>query len=309
MKIIVFGAGAIGGYFGGKLAEKGFDVTFLVRQNRYEQLKKNGLNVKSVHGDCSVNPKLVVDVNDIEKPELVILAVKNYHIQEALPQLRTLVEKGAKILPLLNGIGHLELLITELGEENVVGGLCSIESTLNENGDVIQTSALQDLVFGPLRADYSNDPLLLKFKEMLESANINVSLSDYIIGEMWKKYIFITALSGITTTLRQPIGVSLKDHITFAFLEDLIMEMYQIAVARGVNLPEETPNSIIKKLQSLSPMMTASMHRDLEKGFPLELDDLHGYGLKLAEEYQLQTPCLRSVYVLLHPYKNGEIKQ
>lgn len=305
MNIIIFGAGAIGGYFGGKLASKGFNVTFLVRQKRYDQLLKNGLNIKSVHGDLSINPQLIVDVNEIQNPDIVLVAIKNYHVDEALPQLRTLVEKGAKILPLLNGIRHLELFIKEFGEENVIGGLCSIESTLNEQGDVVQTSALQDIVFGPIGEVQHS--LLVNFKGMLEEASINVTLSDNVLGEMWKKYIFITSLSGITAAVRQPIGAALKDPVTFDFLKVLINEVYTIAVAKDVNLPENTVELTLKKIQSLSPNMTSSMHRDLEKGLPMELDYLQGYSLRQANEYQLPTPCIKSIYSILHPYKNGAI--
>lgn len=308
MNIIVVGAGAVGGYFGGKIAKHGFPVTFLVRQKRYEELQEKGLIIKSVHGDFSLKPTLALDVNEIEKPDLVIVAIKNYHLDEAFPQLKALVDKGAKILPLLNGIKHLEKFIDEFGEKNVIGGLCSIETTLNSHGEIVQTSRLQDIVFGPI-ASIGEEALLFEFKQILESSSIPHTLSDYIIGEMWKKFIFITTLSGITATLRQPIGVALADQVTLDFVKSLISEVCQIAKVKGIRLPENIDELTLTRIKSLSPKMTASMHRDLEKGLPLELDDLQGYALTVAKEYQLETPCLQSVYALLHPYKNGRITQ
>lgn len=305
MNIVVLGAGAVGGYFGGKLAYNGFSVQFLVRKNRYEQLKSRGLNVKSRHGDFSVQPNLVTNVNDIDHPDIVIVALKNYHIDNAFQQLEQLVEKGATILPLLNGIKHLDLLISKFGKEKVLGGLCYIEATLNEEGDVIQTSQLQDIMFGSISQSHSN--LLNKLEAMMKESGINGSQSEVILEEMWKKYIFLTSLSSITASTRQPIGVSLQDPVTSSFLKDLISEVFEIAKARNIPLPVDTVDNVFKKLHSLSPTMTASMHRDLEKSLPIELDSLQGYLIEQAQEYGINTPCIKAIYALLHPYKNGGI--
>jgi 2-dehydropantoate 2-reductase len=304
LNIVVLGAGAVGGYFGGKLAHQGYPVTFLVREKRFEQLKKRGLRVDSVNGSFEFTPTLARKVEEVESPDVLIVALKNYHMENALPQIEQFVAKGAKVLPLLNGIEHLDLLISKCGKENVLGGLCYIESTLNEEGDVVQTSPMQDLVFGPLVESQAN--LAKELKEMMEKAQIKVTLSDLIMEEMWKKYIFLTSLSGITSAMRKPIGVPVQDPVTSLFLKDLIKEVYDIARARDIALAEETVENVFSKMSGLSPNMTSSMHRDLEKGLPLELDSLHGYLINVGAEKNIETPCLRAVYALLHPYKNGK---
>ncbi|GAE36986.1 ketopantoate reductase family protein [Halalkalibacter akibai] len=304
MKVVVLGAGAVGGFFGGKLAACGFDVTFLVRKRRYEQLQNTGLHIKSIKGDFSIKPSLAVDANDIDQPKLVLVSLKNYHIEAALPELEKLVQKGAIILPLLNGMKHLKVLTERLGAENVLGGLCYIESTLNENGEIIHTSALHDVAFGAI-SDIDNS-FLQDIKAMFEKAEVPVTLSETILEDMWKKYIFLTSLSGITTATRKPIGVALEDPVTFQFLKDLVSEVYTTAQTHTSNLPETTVDQVISKLQSLSPTMTSSMHRDLEKGLPIELESLHGYFIQLAEEANIETPSIRAIYSLLHPYEQGE---
>lgn len=304
MNVVILGAGAVGGYFGGKIAKAGFPVTFLVREKRFEQLKKNGLNVTSFHGDFSLEPTLAKEVESINDPELVIVGLKNYHLDSAMPTLEKLVKKGAKILPLLNGIHHLDRLKAKFGDGNVLGGLCYIETTLNENGDVVQTSSMQDIVFGSLTANQSK--FLTDIKDMMEQSHINITLSEDIMKEMWKKYIFLASLSGITASVRQPIGVAVNDEKTFSFLSELVREIYQISNVRGIGLPEEAVDQVLDKMKGLPPTMTASMHRDLEKGFPMELESLHGALLEMAKENKVSTPHIKAVYSLLHPYKDGQ---
>lgn len=302
MKFVVLGAGAVGGYFGGKLALAGNDVTFLVREGRASQLQKRGLQIQSIHGNFSIEPKIALSANEIDEADVVIVAVKNYHLENTLPVLKELVNKGAKILPLLNGILHIEILRENLGNTAVLGGLCQVGSTLNTEGDIIQTSKMQDIIFGAF--EQGEDEWLENIETIMKDANIDAKVSENILVDMWKKYIFITTLSGITSTLRSPIGVALSDSYAFGFLKEMIKEVIEIA-KHEAPLPDDIFDSTIQKIQSLSPQMTASMHRDLEKGLPLELDSLHGALLKMAEKHTLHTPCIKTIYALLHPFKDG----
>lgn len=305
MNIVIFGAGAVGGYFGGRMAEAGFPVTFLVREKRFKQLQQRGLRIQSLNGDFNIEPTLATSPESIDQPDLVIVALKNYHLEGALPALEKLVAKGAKILPLLNGIQHLDVLIDKFGKENVLGGACYIESTLNEDGDVVHTSPMQDIVYGYI----SDGPInfLDSLEDIMTKSGINVKKSDKILEDMWQKYIFLASLSGITAAVRQPIGAALNDPVTYGFLEDLITEVAEVAKARGVHLPQGIVEFALQKMKSISPTMTASMHRDLEKGLPMELESLHGGLLKMANEHNVSTPCTRAVYALLHPYRNGKV--
>ncbi|GAE25135.1 2-dehydropantoate 2-reductase [Halalkalibacter wakoensis JCM 9140] len=303
MNIVVVGAGAVGGYFGGKLAKSGEAVTFLVRQKRYEQLTQQGLQVNSIYGDFSVHPHVVTEAKDIQQPELVIVALKNYHLEAAMPELATLVENGAKILPLLNGVEHLDLLTSTFGQDRVLGGICYIESTLNNDNHIVHTSKLHHIVFGSILEGDEN--FLQKVLTSFEKAHIPSTLSKEIVVDMWKKYTFLTTLSGVTSVLRQPIGVALQDPVMIEFLKELIKEVVVVGMANKINLSQELVTETMTKLQDLPPEMTSSMHRDLEKGLRIELDSIQGYLLKNAKLHTIDTPCLRSIYAFLHPFKNG----
>jgi 2-dehydropantoate 2-reductase len=305
MNIVVLGTGAVGGYFGGKLAASGVPVTFLVRERRYQQLKENGLHVQSVHGNFSLNPRLALSANEIENPDIVIVALKNYHLENALPELQALVHKGATVLPLLNGVQHMDVLVSEFGQESVLGGVCYIEATLNAKGDVIHTSPMHDVIFGSLTA--ANRTLLSELQAVLNASGVNVRLSHSIMADMWQKFIFLTSFSGITAATRKPIGEILNDSVTRELLQDMVREIVSLADRKQVGLPADAFEQITNKLGSMAPTMTSSLHRDLEKGLPLEIDSLQGAVLDMAAPYNIATPFTRSVYALLHLYKAGSV--
>lgn len=303
MHIVVLGAGAVGGYFGGRLAKAGTPVTFLVRERRYNQLSNRGLNVRSIHGDFTVTPRLALSAGDIEDPDVVIVGLKNYHLEGAWPDLRVLVQKGAVILPLMNGVQHLDQLVREFGEASVFGGVCYIESTLDADGQVVHTSPMHDVVFGSLSA--ATHPLRDQLEAAFNASGINVRVSPSITVDMWQKFIFLTSFSGITAATRKHIGEIQEDTVTIAFLEDLVQELIALAKRKQVGLPSDAFDQVMNKLRSLPPAMTSSLHRDLEKGLPLEIDSLQGAALDMAAQCDLDTPCIRSVYALLHPFKQG----
>lgn len=305
MNIVIIGAGAVGGYFGGKMANAGIPVTFLVRETRYQQLMERGLRVQSVHGDFTIRPHCVLSAEEIDHPDLVLLAVKNYHMEKLYPDLGTLVQRGAKILPLLNGVRHIDRLVSTFGAEHILGGICYIESTLNESGDILQKSSIQDIVFGPFT---TMDPAFLQeLKELFQKSGVNVKLSLEILSEMWSKYIFLVTLSGITAATRSPIGVTQNDPTALAFIKDFVEELVNLARALKIKLPEDFSQQIVTRIKNLNPEMTSSMHRDLEKGLPLELESLQGAVLEMAEQQQLPTPCTRAIYALLHPFLLGRL--
>lgn len=283
------------------MAKAGVPVTFLVRPNRYQQLSTKGLHIKSIHGDFSIQPKLVDSPNQIENQDVAILAMKNYHLQDSLPQLDDLVKQGVKLLPLLNGIAHMELLINRYGKENVLGGLCYMESTLDEDGRIVQTSPMQDIVFGSigeLSDDWLND-----LKDTLLAGGFHVRKSSMILAEMWQKFIFLVSLSGITSVLRNPIGVALADPVANDFLKKAIQEIITVAKAKEIPISENTGEQVYQKLTGINPNMTSSMHRDLEKGLPLELESLQGAVIQMANELNIQVPSIQAIYSLLHPFK------
>lgn len=307
MNIVVIGAGAVGGYFGGKLAETGIPVIFLVREKRKQQLEARGLCIQSVHGNFTIRPRCVLSADEVENPDLVIIAVKNYQLDGAMKDLETFVRRGAKILPLMNGVQHIERLVSNFGREKILGGLCYVESTLNELGDIIQKSMMQDIVFGSL-SSATDVSFLQEVESIFKTSGVNVKLTSEILTEIWTKYIFLVTLSGITTATRNPIGLALNDPVTFAFLKDLVEELTNLARTLKINLPEDFSNQMIVKIEKSNPEMTSSMHRDLQKGLPLELESLQGAILRMADEQKAEAPCTRAIYALLHPFAQGSMK-
>ncbi|MBX6353603.1 MAG: ketopantoate reductase family protein [Thermoflavifilum sp.] len=306
MNIVVVGAGAVGGYFGGRLAQAGAPVTFLVREGRYRQLSQSGLQVRSVHGDFTVHPKLARSAEEVEgAPEVVIVAVKNYHLEGVLTAVQALAQRGASVLPLLNGVEHMAVLRDAVGEEALWGGVCYIEATLDEAGRVVHTSPMHDMIFGPAAASDAAQQRAEALANTLREAGVNAFVSRDIWADMWQKYIFLTALSAITAGARKPIGDVLADPVTRPFLEDMVREIVAIARTQRSNLPEDTAEQVLQRMHAAAPAMTSSMHRDLEKGMPLELDSLQGALLRTAEQAGVAAPCLRAVYALLHPHKDG----
>lgn len=303
MNVVVLGAGAVGGYFGGRLALQGTPVTFLVRERRFNELN-NGLQVQSTHGDFSIEPKLALRAEEIEKPDIVIVALKNYHLPSALPQIRTLVNKGALVLPLLNGVQHIDLLVSEFGQAAIVGGACYIEATLGSAGQVIHTSPMHDVIFGSLTTPSPHKARLDELEAAFRASGVPVSQSPAIMVDMWQKFIFLTSFSAITAATRKEIGSILADEVTQSFLADLVREIITVGTTQ-VSIPEHAFDQVMKRLQSISPTMTSSLHRDLEKGLPLEIDSLQGAVLDMAREHRIEAPCVRGVYALLHPSKNG----
>lgn len=312
MHVVVVGAGAVGGYFGGRLAESGTEVTFLVREGRYRQLKARGLRIHSALGDAQFAPALALSADEIEHPDVVMLAVKNYHLTGSLPVVQALAKRGARVLPLLNGVSHIETLREACGLGPVLGGSCFIEATLNAEGDVVHGNRLQEVTFGRL-ADAAgapgapDDEWLETLRAAMDRARIGVTLSQQVLVDMWQKYIFLTALSGITSATRQPIGVAVGDDVTRTFLQGLIGEMVSIATAKGVALPSGAAQAVIDRLQQVPGTMTSSMHKDLEKRLPLELDSLQGTAVAMAESAGVPSPHLQAVYALLHPYRDGNL--
>jgi 2-dehydropantoate 2-reductase len=301
MKILIVGAGAIGGYFGGRLLEKGADVTFFVRDNRQKQLKKDGLVVSSIHGDLHFpDPQTIVSGSHLVPYDVILVSTKSYHLDGAIESIRPFVGDRTMILPLLNGIAHLDALTEAFGPEKVIGGLCFIETTLDESGKVIQTSPIQDLVFGELNGKRSER--ILKLQAAFDDTKANFRLSEKIEQEMWQKYLFITSLSGITSLFRSPIG-PIRDQTQGAeTIKRLLHETVEIMTAIGAPLSEGAKDATWNRLNEIGHGMKSSLQRDMEKSLPTEGDHLFGYLLKKAAELGIDAPTLSAVYANVDIY-------
>lgn len=301
MKILVVGAGAVGGYFGGRLLEKGEDVTFLVRDKRKKHLEATGLVVKSVHGDAVLQPSLLTSGQLVEAYDVILLSMKAYHLEAALEDFKPYVGPGTMIVPLLNGISHVEKLITAFDEKNVIGGLCFVESTLDAEGSIVQTSGIHDLVFGERTGEQTER--VLKLAEVFGGTKSNFILSENINRDMWHKYLFIATLAGVTTLFRSPIGPIREDSLGAATVKDTLHEV--VAVMRSVDAPiaENIAELNWDKLHSIEAGMKSSMQRDMEKGLPVEADHFFGYLLGLAAVNGISVPTLEKIYANLRIYE------
>lgn len=301
MKILIVGAGAIGGYFGGRLLEMEANVTFLVREKRQKQLKEHGLVVTSIHGDLHVpDPQTIVSGSHPEPYDVILVSTKSYHLDGAIESIRPYVGDKTMILPLLNGIAHLDALSEAFGSKKVIGGLCFIETTLDENGKVIQTSPVQDLIFGERNGERSER--ILQLQATFEGTKANFRLSEKIEQEMWQKYLFITPLSGITSLFRSPIG-PIRDQAQGAdTLKRLLHETVEIITAIGAPLSEGAMDATWNRLNDIGHGMKSSLQRDMEKSLPTEGDHLFGFLLKKAADLQIAAPTLSAVYANVNIY-------
>jgi 2-dehydropantoate 2-reductase len=307
MRILVVGAGAVGGYFGGRLLEKGKDVTFLVREKRSKQLAEHGLRIESVNGNATLHPKTISTKNGENPFDLVILSTKAYHLDSVLNDITPFVGPSTILLPLLNGISHIEVLKDRFGQKNVIGGLCFIESTLNEAGTVQQTSSFHDLVFGELNGVKTER--ITRIEEAFSGTEAIFRLSNNIMKELWHKYLFITAFSGVTTLTRSPIGPIVEADGGLELIRSLGKEL--CCVARSIDAPiaTEYEEILTTRISQMGYEMKSSMQRDMEKGLPAEADHLQGYLYQIAKEKQMNVPLLEMIYTNLKVYEVNRVRR
>ncbi|NMD69712.1 2-dehydropantoate 2-reductase [Bacillus sp. DNRA2] len=301
MRVLVVGAGAVGGYFGGRLVEKGEDVTFLVRENRKKQIEKNGLVIKSVNGDVTLQPKTISAGDEVEAFDVILLSTKAYHLQGAIDSIKPYVGENTMIVPLLNGIIQVEKLIETFGEEKVLGGLCFIESTLNGEGDVVQTSPAHTLMFGERSGELTER--VQKLASTFDGAKANFRLRQNIMQEMWHKYMFITAMSGVTTLMRAPMGPIREEPTGAELIKRLFNEIAAVMNKMEAPLAENAVEVELGKFYKVGPEMKSSMQRDMEKGLSIEADHLQGYLIAKANEHQIPVPVLETIYANLKIYE------
>lgn len=301
MKILVVGAGAVGGYFGGRLAEKGEDVTFLVRKGRKEQLAQTGLTIDSIHGDVQLKPKTLAAGEDSTPFDAILLSVKAYHLESVMKSIQPYVGKDTMILPLLNGISHVDQLVENFGEHNVIGGLCFVESTLDSDGRVIQSSPIHDLVFGERTGEKTDR--ILRLQNAFNGTKANFTLSENIVQDMWHKYLFITTLSGVTSLFRSPIGPIRDNETGASVIRKTLAETSGIMRRLGAPIAEDIELKQIEKLNSMGYDMKSSLQRDMEKEWAIEADHLYGFLLSEAEKHEVQAPTLQIIYGNLKIYE------
>jgi len=299
MKIVVFGAGGVGGYFGGKLAKAGFEVTFIARGKTLEAIKNNGLKVKSILGDFEVHPKVTDKVLEVKDADIIILAVKSWQIEDIAKQLKTVIKKSAMVLPLQNGADNADRLREILNPENVLAGLCKIVSKIESPGVINHFAFEPEIVFGEF--DNVKTERVKSLKVVFDKAEFKSTLSDDIHLDIWKKFLFIATYSGIGALTRSIIGELRKEEHIRSMLYQTAHEIVTIANAKGIALKNTDIDMIMHVIDQLDPNTTASMQRDVMDGKPSELDNFNGYIVRTGKQLHISTPINTFTYYCLLP--------
>jgi len=302
MKIAVMGAGAIGGYFGGRLAKAGFDVSFIARGAHLDVIRKNGLKVLSPLGDFTIHPATVTDdPAEVGPVDVILFMVKNYDTLQAAEQIRPLVGSDTAIIPFQNGVEARAMLSNVLGARHVLGGVAFIPASIQEPGVIKHNAELAKLVFG----EFDKQITPLSFLDALEKAGVTGEIPADISMVLWSKLMFLTSMSAINCITRQPVGLVQSDGETIALYMDAMREVAAVAAAHGVSLGEEAIANNMALAKSFPPNNKTSMFQDLEAGRRLEIDYLSGAVVRLGREKGIETPIHRTAWVAIKPWING----
>jgi 2-dehydropantoate 2-reductase len=302
MRILVVGAGAIGGYFGGRMLAAGRDVTFLVRPRRATELAGAGLVIKSPNGDVTLrNPPTVQADKLNEKFDAVLLSCKAFDLDDAIKSFAPAVGPQTSIIPLLNGMRHLDVLDGKFGRERVLGGLCAIAVTLNDKREVVQLAPMQSLNFGERDGKLSDRIRAIAVETA--SGNFGAVASENIIQEMWEKWVFLASLAAATSLMRASVGDILASPGGKDFLLGMLDESSAVATAEGhaprAPFLERTRGMFTAEGSS----MTASMFRDIKAGAPVEADHVIGDLIARGDAAKVPVPKLRTAYTHLKAYE------
>jgi len=305
MRIAAMAAGAVGGYFGARLAAAGHDVFFIARGANLAAIKANGLRLESKHGDLHL-PKVNVtdDPRDVGAVDIVLFAVKLWDTEHAAELTKPLVNEATRVITLQNGIDSLERIAPILGAEQTVAGVTHIATVIAAPGVIRHTSAFARMTFG--RADKKPDAALDAFVAAGKAAKIDLDLSPDIERDRWQKFIFLTAMSGATAAFRSSIGPIAADPDLRDFLRQLMEEAYAVGRASGVALDHAAIDERMAQIAgTIEPGMKASMAHDLERGNRLELDWLSGKVRALGRALGVPTPASDTVWNVLKLHRNG----
>jgi 2-dehydropantoate 2-reductase len=305
MRIAVMAAGAVGGYFGGRMAAAGHDVTFFARGAHLDAIRRGGLRIESPLGRLHLKDVQVTDdPAGIAPVEIVLFAVKLWDLEQAAQSLKPLVDDATRVITVQNGIDAVERIEPILGHGRVVAGYAQIATVIGAPGVIQHTSQFALMRFG--HPDRRADPALSAFADAATKAGLDIALAENIEVELWNKFVFLSSLAGMTAATRQPIGPILADPDTRALFRDLIGEVVAVAHAKGIALPPDHADKAFAFAErSLPPGMKASMAHDLERHNRLELDWLTGTVVSLGRQLGVSTPASAAVYAVLKLHRMG----
>jgi len=313
MRVAVYGAGGVGGYFGGRLAQAGEEVVFIARGEHLQAMRSYGLRVDSILGDFVQPVQATDDPAQAGPVDAVLVAVKAWQVPEAAQAMRPLVGPDTFIVPLQNGVEAPAQLAAALGAEHVLGGLCRIVSLIAAPGHIRHVGLTPSVAFGELSWAETRFSALRKILvsdpgrvERLRHAfaraqGLTVEIPADIQAAMWEKFLFIASLGGVGAVTRAPAGVLCSLPETRQLLEQAMQEVLSVARARGIALPDDVVARTMAYVDRLAPATTASMQRDIVEGRPSELAAQNGAVARLGEEVGVATPAHSFIYSSLLP--------
>lgn len=303
MNIVVFGTGGVGGYFGAKLYKAGFKVTFIARGKQLAAIKKNGLQVKSINGDFTIYPEVTNDINTIVSPDLILIGVKSWQITDVAQMIKPIVDKNTMVLPLQNGADNADKLRAVLNTENVLAGLCKIVSKVEDYGIINHFAFEPEIIFG----EYNNENTerINQLKIVFDKADFKNKRAENIHLDIWRKYMFITTVSGIGALTRSQFGEMKQNEEIMEMMLKTAQEIKQVANAKGISISDADVERTLKMFHQMPFATTASMQRDMMEKKPSELENFNGYIVKQGIELGIQTPVNSFIYNCLLPQENS----
>jgi 2-dehydropantoate 2-reductase len=307
MRVAAMAAGAVGGYFGARLAAAGHDVAFIARGAHRDAIRRDGLRIESALGDLHLNDINVTDdPQQVGPVDLVLFAVKLWDTETAGEQTRPLLGAHTRVITLQNGVDSVERLAPILGDEHTIGGATYVVTNIAKPGVIRHTGSIARVRCG--RLDRRPDAILAGYVDQMKRASIDITLAEGMLLDLWKKFVLLSGTSSITASTRQPLGVIRDDDDMRAFLFKLMHETLAVGRAAGIVFPQGFPAELENAVTGFSPAMKASMANDLEAGNRLELDWLAGKVVALGRKYAIATPAQEAVYAILKPYRMGRAR-
>jgi 2-dehydropantoate 2-reductase len=305
MRILIMGAGGVGGYYGARFAEAGHDVTFIARGRHKQAIAENGLEVRSQHGDVTIaNAKVLDDPAAAGVADFVLVCTKLRDLEAAALAIRPAVGPETGVISLQNGVEKERVLTASLGRDAVMGGATQIATAIAAPGVIQHTGTMANIFYG--ERDRSRTGRLTAFDQAARAApGFEATLAEDIDLEIWKKFSFLAPFAGITAFYRKPIGPLRADPQIRQELEALVGEAVSVGIAEGVAFSPERQSDVMDFVDGVPAVMKPSMLHDLEAGKPLELDWLTGAVCRLGQSHGIATPASQRIYAALASFKHG----
>ena len=303
MRIAIFGSGGVGGYFGGRLAAAGEDVTFLARGAHLTAMQQNGLHIASPLGDVHLPNVQAADRPQAVGPvDVVLFTVKLYDVEASAATLGPMIGPDTVVITLQNGVDAMDMVAKHVGAHHVAGGAAYVVAVIDKPGHIRHTTA-QQLVFG--ERDGRRSDRLVAFEEAGVRAGFQARASADVTADLWTKFVRLATWSGMTTVTRSPMGVVRDTPATFELMVAAIEEVIAVGRAKGVNLPADLMDSTLAMIKSFPANSKSSMLEDIERGRRLELPWLSGAVVRLGREAGVATPIHQFITTILTPFVNG----